>query len=225
MTELSRISNAASYLRSSYGSPELPVWSNEWTAFLSVLLVGPAADASNDQLRSILESSALAGPGSTSQTSTGQLVELLSPVPRGPQKASLLRAVAEWWLVEFGDQSSVEWSKGLDHYRESLRRIRGLGPATVDQLLMFAARLPVFPLDRAALRVAIRHGWLDFPVEEAEAQDFFVRSLSDAEIDPREFSRLVSRVADAHCGRVPQCDGCPLQPLLPLNGPLNPDSC
>ena len=176
-------------------------------------------------MRAVLESSALASPGSTAKTSTGQLVEILSPIPRGPQKARLLRAVAEWWLTQFGDETSPEWSKGLEFYRESLRKIRGLGPATVDELLMFAARLAVFPLDRAALRVAIRHGWLDFPFEDAEAQDFFVRSLRESEVDPRAFSRLISRVAESHCGRVPQCEGCSLQPLLPLNGPLNPDSC
>ena len=225
MTELSRIANAAVHLRAAYGSPDIPDWPNAWLAFVSILLVGPTGGAANEGVKVVLESSALASPGSTAQTSTGQLVELLAGVPRGPQKASLLRAVAEWWLAQFGDKPTSEWSKGLDFYRESLRKIRGLGPATVDELLMFAARLPVFPLDRATLRVAIRHGWLDFPIEDDAAQDFFVRGLKEAEIDPRQFSWLISRVAEAHCGRVPQCDGCPLQPLLPLNGPLNPDSC
>lgn len=225
MTELSRIAKAEAHLRSAYGSAELPAWSNDWRAFLQDLLLGPFVTAADERVRSALESPALANPGSTLQTSTGQLVELLAGIPRGPQKASLLRAVAEWWLNEFGDQSAVEWSKELDFYREALRRIRGLGPATVDELLMFAARMPVFPLDRGTLRVAIRHGWLDFPVEDADAQDFFVRGLREAEIDPRAFSWLVSKVAEAHCGREPQCEGCPLQPLLPLNGPLNPGSC
>lgn len=225
MTKSSRLANAAAELRSAYGSPEISEWPDDWTAFVGVLLAGPGADAISDPVRAVLTSTALANPGATAQSTTGQLVELLSPIPRGPQKASLLRAMAEWWTTQFGDQSTVEWSNGIEFYRESLRRIRGLGPATVDELLLFAARLPVFPLDRPALRVAIRHGWLDFPVEDAEAQDLFVNGLAEMEIDPRRFSRLLARVAEAHCGRIPQCEGCPLQPLLPLNGPLNPDSC
>jgi len=225
MTELSRLANAAVHLRAAYGSPTLSDSPNGWTLFLRILLGGPAAEQSHDVLNEALETSPLATPGTTARATTGQLVELLSGVPRGPQKASLLRAVAEWWQTQFGDETSPEWSRGLEFYRESLRKIRGLGPATADELLMFVARLPVFPLDRGTLRVAIRHGWLDLPVEDGEAQDFFVRGLSESEIDPREFSRLVSRVAEAHCGREPKCEGCPLEPLLPLNGPLNPDSC
>ena len=225
MTELSRLANANAHLRAAYGTPEIPASLNAWTFFLRVLLVGPIADEPSSSLKNVLEASALITPRATLQTPAGHLVELLAPVPRGPQKASLLRSVSEWWLTQFGDACSPEWSQGLEFYRESLRKIRGLGPATVDELLMFVARLAVFPLDRGTLRVAIRHGWLDIPLEDDEGQSFFVSGLNQADIDPREFSRLVSRVAEAHCGREPKCEGCPLQPLLPPNGPLNPESC
>ena len=95
----------------------------------------------------------------------------------------------------------------------------------MDELLLFAPQLKVFPVDRTALRVAVRHGWLDLPLEDDEAQSFFVRGLSQAEIDPREFSRLLTKIGESHCGREPKCDGCPLQPLLPPGGPLSPESC
>ena len=228
MTGLSRLASAANHLRSAYGSPELPEWSNEWTAFLSVLLVGPAAGPDSDPLKAVLESSALASPGrDVANERTGQLVELLSPIPsawtaKGKSVASgggmvvdsIWRSAVRGVVQRFGFLSRIASQNSRTGSGDG-RRI-----ADVSRL-----RLAVFPLDRATLRVAIRHGWLDFPIEDAEAQDFFVRGLAEAEIDPREFSRLVSRVAQAHCGRVPQCDGCPLQPLLPLNGPLNPDSC
>ena len=73
-------------------------------------------------------------------------------------------------------------------YRESLRQIRGLGPATVDELLLFAAQLAVFPIDRSALRVAIRHGWLDMPVEDEPAQSFFIQGLKHANINAEVFT-------------------------------------
>lgn len=225
MTGPSRLANADAHLRAAYGSPELPESSAGWTLFVRMLLVGSSAAALSHAAREAIESPSLANPAATAQTSTGELVELLGKVPRGPQKASLLRAVGDWWLKTFGNEVTPKWSQGLEYYRESLRKIRGLGPATVDEMLMFVARLAVFPLDRGTLRVAIRHGWLDLPVEDEESQAFFVRGLKEAAIDPREFSQLLARVAEAHCGREPKCDGCPLQPLLPPNGPLNPDSC
>ncbi len=224
MTELSRLASANALLRSAYGSPEPIESSDRWTLFLRVLLAGISREPASDNVTEALRSSTLARPAATAQSSTGQLVEVLAKVPRGPQKASLLRSVANWWLTTFGDDCSPDWSDSVEFYRESLRKIRGLGPATVDELLMFAAQLPVFPMDRGTLRVAIRHGWLDLPLEDDESQNFFVRGLTDAEIDRREFSQLISHVAGTHCGREPKCDGCPLQSLLPPGGPLNPDS-
>ena len=222
MTNRSRLAEANERLRAAYGSPESIESSSSWSLLLHLLLVG--SEGSQDTVKDVLRSPPFATPASLFQMTVGKLVEHLTGIPRGPQKSSLLRSVAEWWIGQFGDECSPQWSRGLEFYRESLRRIRGLGPATVDELLMHVARLPVFPLDRGTLRVAIRHGWVDLPLEDDETQNFFVRGLQSSKIDPRSFSLLVTRVAANHCGREPQCDGCPLQPLLPPGGPLNPDS-
>ena len=225
MSDLSRFQQATERLRTAYGRVELPPAGSTWKLFLHVLFGVPSDHHANEVLSELLKSSALASPTETTQTPAGQLVEVLAPIPRGPQKASVVRAVATWWLDQFGETLSPEWPRGVEFYRESLRAIRGLGPATVDELLLFAAQLKVFPVDRTALRVAVRHGWLDLPLEDEEAQSFFVRGLLQAEIDPREFSRLLTKVGEHHCGREPKCDGCPLQPLLPSGGPLSPESC
>jgi endonuclease-3 related protein len=225
MTGLSRLVQASTHLAARYGSGALDESSSAWTRFVSVLLVGSLPGAASGRLKELLEAEPFMSPRVTSGLTTGQLVELLAPVPRGPQKAGVLKSFAEWWLTQFGEECSPDWTRDSGFYRESLRRIRGLGPATVDELLLFGARVAVFPLNRGALRVAVRHGWLDLPIEDDEAQDFFVRGLGSNGIDAREFSRLMSLVADSHCGREPNCEGCPLQPLLPPGGPLNPDSC
>ncbi|WP_010587070.1 hypothetical protein [Schlesneria paludicola] len=224
MSTRSRLENAAEALRAAYGTPELPRAASGWSLFLQLLLIGPAQDV-GPAVRNALDSDALSSPRVVSQTSAGQLVEQLAGVPRGPQKASLLRSVATWWLETFGDDCSPEWVGGADRYRESLLKIRGLGLATVDELLLFAGGLDLFPLDRGIVRVAVRHGWLDLPLEDDEAQHVFAGGLKETDVDLREFVLLLGRVATEHCRREPICEGCPLQPLLPPNGPLNPDSC
>lgn len=221
MSDRSQLAEADAQLRAAYGSTEVSGSASSWSLFLQVLLVG--LEGSEETAKSALRSAAFVTPASLFQMSAGQLVEQLAGIPRGPQKSSLLRSVAEWWIGQFGDEVSPAWSRGLEYYRESLRQIRGLGPATVDGLLMFVARLPVFPLDRGTIRIAVRHGWLDLPLEDETAQSFFVRGLQGSDIDPISFFQLMSRVAVTHCGREPKCDGCPLQTLLPPNGPLNPD--
>ena len=225
MTDASRIHQAITLLRDAYGNVEVPNDEATWSRFLRVLMGISGDHPASGALSELLLSSPLATPRESEAASAGQLVELLKPIPRGPQKASVVRAVAAWWLSQFGDERSPEWSAGVATYRESLRQIRGLGPATVDELLLFAAGLPVFPVDRTALRVAVRHGWLVLPVDDEEAQSFFVRGSGQSNLERQELSRLLSKVGEAHCGREPRCDGCPLQSVLPEGGPRDPQSC
>ena len=220
----SGLPEAVDALRAAYGTPALPHVENGWKLFVQLILLGPVPEVS-DVVRDVLASESLQTPRALAQTSTGQLVERLADVPRGSQKAGLLKSVAVWWLEMFADDCDPEWSGGVDKYRDSLRRIRGLGPATVDELLLFVARFHLFPFDRGAVRVGVRHGWLDLPLDDDEAQSVFVSGLRDADADPRQFVVLMGRVAAEHCRREALCEGCPLEPLLPPGGPLNPESC
>lgn len=226
---MTRIEQAVTALRAAYGSVDLPgpgsPDASTWSRLLRVLSAVPGDHAATASLNDLLQSSPLSSPRETVAASTGQLLEILKPIPRGPQKASVVRAVASWWLEQFGDELTPEWRSSVATYRESLRQIRGLGPATVDEVLLFAADLPVFPVDRSALRVAVRHGWLDLPVEEDDAQSLFVSDRDQPASSLQELSILLSKVGHSHCGREPQCEGCPLQGQLPTGGPRNPSSC
>lgn len=225
MTELTRLEQVTSLLRTAYGSAGSPAMDSAWSRLIWRLMGIPTEHTAANTLTGLLQVAPLSTPRESSVATPGQLVEILTPIPRGSQKASVVRAVATWWLTQFGDEVSPAWSAGLQAYRESLRQIRGLGPATVDELLLFAAELPVFPVDRTALRVAVRHGWLDLPVEDEDAQSLFVRGVDGSPVRLQELSRLLAKVGEAHCGREPQCDGCPLESLLAGGAPRNPQSC
>lgn len=164
-------------------------------------------------------------PATVAGRSLGEMLEQLKPVPRGSQKAGVVKALANWWVNEFGDDAHPAWTAGRDYYRAALREIRGLGPETVDRLLLFAAEQPVVPIDRATLRVAVRHGWLDLPVSDDEAQATFLAALGPEIADLQAGVRRLHRIGTEFCGRVPDCERCPLQPYLPSGGPLSPDAC
>jgi endonuclease-3 related protein len=225
MSELSRLQHAASLLRTAYGTPELPSDESSWSRCLATLFGVTAGHPASAALNELLSSGPLASPDETVNTVAGRLAEQLQPIPRGPQKASVVRALAAWWITQFGNDCSPQWSASVQSYRESLRPIRGLGPAVVDELLLFGARLRVFPVDRTALRVAVRHGWLDLPIEDEDAQSFYVGRAGEGTDNLMELSRLLTKVGEAHCGREPNCEGCPLQSMLPEGGPRNPLSC
>ena len=225
MTENSRLHQATASLRSAYGTTDVADHGSCWSRCMRTLFGVASGHPAETALKELLASGPLATPSGAVGVSAGQLVEVLQPIPRGPQKASVVRAFAGWWSTQFGDDCNPDWSGSITTYREALRHIRGLGPAVVDELLLFGPGLAVFPVDRTALRVAVRHGWLDLPVEDEDAQSFFARGLDRSISEMRELSHLLTKVGESHCGREPKCDGCPLQPILPEGGPRNPQSC
>ncbi len=167
----------------------------------------------------------LATPGACATASTVAMMEALADVPRGPQKASVLTRLAQWWLTEFGDDVAPVWSKDVEHYRQVLRAIRGIGPETADRLILMAGELPVFPIDRGTLRVAVRHGWLDFPVDDEQAQATFYGALEGDATAMQPAARALKSIGTRYCGRVPDCTECPLKQFLPEAGPLHVDEC
>jgi endonuclease III related protein len=205
-------------------SPALPLDAANLTAWqrsLAELLVG------KDVLGPLchLLMAEWSSPTIVAGQSLAATLELLRPIPRGPQKAGVVKALAIWWQTEFGDEPDPQWSAGLEHYRTGLRALRGLGPETVDRLLLFGAGLRVVPVDRATLRVAVRHGWLDLPVSDEETQATMLSGLGSSVADLRDGVRRLHSIGAEFCGRVPDCERCPLKPFLPAGGPLSPDAC
>ncbi len=189
-----------------------------WDACLAALLGGI-------EVRQKVTAKCLDTPGACASASTAALLEALEAIPRGPQKATVLHRFATWWSEQFGDDCQPVWNRGVEDFRASLRAIRGLGPETVDRLLLFGAGLPVMPIDRASLRVLVRHGWLDLPVSDEEAQSTLLAAGGPEIAGLQHATRWLQDIGGKYCGRVPDCAACPLQPTLPASGPRHPESC
>ncbi len=194
-----------------------------WWRCLHELLWGDQVPDEN--IAQNLRHGPLATPGACATASTAVVMEALTDVPRGPQKASVLSRLAQWWLTEFGDELAPEWRADCDHYRQALRAIRGIGPETADRLILVAGGLPVFPIDRGTLRIAVRHGWLDFPVDDEQTQATFHSALDGDATAMQHAARSLKSIGTRFCGRVPDCTACPLASFLPESGPLHLNEC
>lgn len=200
-------------------SPDDSAW---WRCVAEILWGDASPDA---ELVREVKLGPLATAAQCAPASPAVLMDVLQNVPRGPQKSSVLIRLAQWWMTEFGECDSPDWGADLDHYRAGFRSIRGIGPETADRLLLFAANLPVFPIDRAILRIGVRHGWLDFPVDDEAAQSSFVSSLNGDVNQMRHAARELKAIGAEFCGRIPNCETCPLNEWLPEHGPLYIDQC
>lgn len=169
----------------------------------------PAADAPH----------LLSSPQECADAHLEEIEEALGKSPRGSNQAALLKKLAGWWIASFGNELDADWEGSADHWRESLRSVRGVNHETADRILLTIARKPAWPVSRASMRIACRHGWIDPNAEYDEWQSLFARGC-DSDVDSmRLLSSRFDEIGRTHCGPRPKCEGCPLAPLLPSGGP------
>ena len=132
-----------------------------------------------------------------------------------------LQRIARWAIDHaFEGEAVAHWS--TEAIREDWRGLNGVGPATVDALLLFALRRPTYPVDRPTYRVLVRHGWLEPSADYDEARSV-VEGIAPG--DPGSLGQLslgLEKVGREFCKvAVARCDRCPLRDLLPEDGPID----
>lgn len=149
-----------------------------------------------------------------------ELRRLIQPSGFYTRKAAALKAFIAMLDDEFG--GSLENLAVLPalQLRRRLLALPGVGAETADAILLYALGIPVPVADEYLHRIAERHQLLDTPSAAARIRydhliDLTRRAFAS---DPtphqaqlfNEFHALTVAVGKAHCGRVPNCDGCPL---------------
>jgi endonuclease-3 related protein len=162
-------------------------------------------------------------PHALYEVSPEELEELIRPAGYYRIKARRLRNVLALLVERYDGSLEAMFQTEPSQLREELLSINGVGPETADSILLYAGGVPTFVVDTYTHRVLARHGWIDFRVDYYEIKDRFESELpADASLF-NEFHALLVQVGKEHCKKTPQCDGCPLSPLLPDGGPLSPD--
>ena len=145
-----------------------------------------------------------------------RLAEWIRPSGYFNLKARRLRALTTFIAEAYGGRLEAMLAESAGRLREGLLGVWGIGPETADSIILYAAGRPVFVVDAYTRRMMERHGWLQGgePYDEVAAR--FSRPLPTEAALYNEFHALVVRLAKRHCfARNPDCEGCPLQDLLP----------
>ncbi len=105
--------------------------------------------------------------------------------------------------------------------RERLLAINGIGPETADSMLLYAGGHASFVIDAYTKRIFERHGWCGESDKYDELQAICTRSLSQKQGKARldfwqDYHAQLVASGNRYCKpRNPDCESCPLQPLLP----------
>jgi endonuclease III related protein len=99
----------------------------------------------------------------------------------------------------------------LETLRPLLLGVNGLGPETVDSILLYALGKPVFVVDAYTKRFLAHHGLYEKSRDYHEIQKYFHEILPAGTSLYNEFHALIVALCQRHCRKQPLCEGCPLE--------------
>ena len=138
-----------------------------------------------------------------------QLAELVRPSGYYNIKARRLRALCTF-LHENGGLQALG-GRPLEEVRKGLLSVKGVGPETADDILLYALGQPVFVIDSYTRRLLARHGLARGDEDYEELRAGFEQVLpADVELF-RQYHALIVEHAKAACRKRPECKACCLR--------------
>lgn len=147
-----------------------------------------------------LRSAGVLEPGLLASLDTARLADLVKPSGYFNQKAKKLKAFSNFFL---GNPAPA---------RDLFLSQWGLGPETVDDMMLYAFNSPVFVIDIYTKRLFSRLRLCEESVSYHELQKLITDELDEDVLLFKEYHALIVRHAKEHCRKKPGCEGCPLLP-------------
>lgn len=144
------------------------------------------------------------------------LEECIRPAGFYRQKASTIRNFLDWVTHTCDGSLTTLFARPAAEARRELLKIRGLGPETVDAILLYAGHRPFFVADAYTRRILARHGLVPAKAGYAAVQEFLHRHLPADQALFNEYHALLVEAGKRFCRRrEPDCKACPLKAFLP----------
>jgi len=178
---------------------------------LGAILTQHAAWSQAARAVTALRARRLLDPQALAQASDATLHEAIRPAGTYRLKARRVRDFTEWLLARFDGRFERMRRAPLDALRRELLAVPGLGPETVDAILLYAAGRPVFVADAYARRVLSRHRLLSPRADYETARAFVEGHLPSDPALFNELHALLVTVGKTFCRTVPLCRECPLR--------------
>ncbi len=141
-------------------------------------------------------------------SSQEHLADLIRPSGYFNIKAERIKNLCRM-LQQSGGEAALK-QQGTIELRQSLLAVKGIGPETADDILLYAFERPVFVIDAYTRRIFTRMG-IAAGTESYEELRFGVESALGPEVAVyNEFHALIVRHAKETCNTKPHCEQCGL---------------
>ncbi len=138
------------------------------------------------------------------------LEKIIRPIGYFHQKAERLKGICRYIYENYGEDLAKLFSKTIPNLREELLSLKGLGPETVDSIILYAANKPIFIIDAYTKRIAHRLGVTDLNKYEDLRKYFEGHLPNDLDLY-QEFHALIVELGKNYCKTKPNCTSCPLR--------------
>lgn len=132
------------------------------------------------------------------------------------QKTRTIQNFMAWLSDKCEGSLARMFRRPADQLRTELLKLQGLGPETVDAILLYAGGFPTFVADAYTRRILSRHDLLPEEPGYEETREFLHSNLPTDALLFNEFHALLVETGKRHCRRsAPICHNCPLERFLP----------
>jgi len=138
------------------------------------------------------------------------LTESIRPSGYFNQKALRLKAFVEWFDDELDCEFASPDTISTAELRNKLLALKGIGPETADDILLYAFKRPVFVVDAYTYRIAVRHDWAPPLAGYDELAEVFRSNLEEDLFIYQNFHAILVEIGKNFCiKKSPKCDSCP----------------
>jgi endonuclease-3 related protein len=198
-------------LRKHFGAQSWWPGRTRFEIILGALLTQHTAWSNVEQALENLRSAGLLSPHKLSQVSLARLNRLLRPSGTYRQKSRMVRRFLRYLNKDYGGALDRMFRLPAWHLRAELLQLPGVGPETVDAILLYAGGHPAFVIDAYTRRILQRHGLAHGRGHYTQLQELFESQLPRDAVLYNEYHALLVAAGKTFChSRNPDCASCPL---------------
>lgn len=125
-------------------------------------------------------------------------------------KSKRLKNFINFLFLNYKGNLNLMFKTKTGQLRDELLAINGLGPETVDSILLYAGGKPVFVIDAYTKRILSRHNLVSKKAEYSQIQEYFMKNLPRSSELFNEFHALFVQLGKDFCKKKLLCSKCPL---------------
>ena len=175
---------------------------------VGAILTQSAAWGNVEKAIANLKAAKALSPNTLRQLPLTEVATLIRPCGYYNAKALKLKSFAHWLGEHYNDNLGKLFADNVDHIRQQLLSIHGIGQETADSIILYTANKPIFVIDAYTRRIINRIGLAPDSDSYTAYQALFMDNLPTDTRLFNEYHALLVRLAKDVCRNCPLCQQC-----------------